>query len=84
MAQTQFPGLMEAANWLGIRGLCTEEETEEDEVGGSREEVTVTTNGTRKRQHSDESDAASASVQHSETMSSLPSSMRALSPQVSS
>ena len=56
VAQTQFPGLMEAANWLGIRGLCTEEETEEDEVEGSREEVTVTTNGTRKRQHSDESE----------------------------
>merc|ERR1719341_808644 len=47
---------MEAANWLGIRGLCTEEETEGDEVEGSREEVTVTTNGTRKRQHSDESE----------------------------
>ena len=56
VAQTQFPGLMEAANWLGIRGLCTEEETEEEEVEGSREEVTVTTNGTRKRQHSDESE----------------------------
>ena len=55
VAQTQFPGLMEAANWLGIRGLCTEEETEE-EGEGSREEVTVTTNGTRKRQHSDESE----------------------------
>ena len=55
VAQTQFPGLMEAANWLGIRGLCTEEEVEE-EGEGSREEVTVTTNGSRKRQHSDESE----------------------------
>ena len=55
VAQTQFPGLMEAANWLGIRGLCTEEEREEEEEG-SKEEVTVTTNESRKRQHSDESE----------------------------
>merc|ERR550525_1042917 len=46
---------MEAANWLGIRGLCTEEEREEEEEG-SKEEVTVTTNESRKRQHSDESE----------------------------
>ena len=51
VAQTQFPGLMEAANWLGIRGLCTEEEKEEEEEEeASKEEVTVTTNERRKRQ----------------------------------
>ena len=50
VAQTQFPGLMEAANWLGIRGLCTEEEKEEEEEEESKEEVTVTTNERRKRQ----------------------------------
>ena len=51
VAQTQFPGLMEAANWLGIRGLCTEEEKgEEVEEEESKEEVTVTTNERRKRQ----------------------------------
>merc|ERR1719495_1611824 len=50
VAQTQFPGLMEAANWLGIRGLCTEEEKGEEEEEESKEEVTVTTNERRKRQ----------------------------------
>ena len=38
VAQTQFPGLMEAANWLGIRGLCTEEEKEEEEEEEEEEE----------------------------------------------
>jgi len=61
--QAQFPGLMESANWLMVRGLCTEEEAMQDmDVEKEEEEsptpaLTVTpSSGIRKRQYSEHSE----------------------------
>jgi len=54
VGQAQFPGLMQAANWLQVRGLCTEEVKDEEEEKEEEEaELTVTP---RKRHHSEESE----------------------------
>lgn len=59
--QAQFPGLMESANWLMVRGLCTEEQKEENEEEKYEEEpnqeaALTVTSSSRKRQHSEQSE----------------------------
>ena len=58
VGQAQFPALMEAANWLQVRGLCTEEVKDpgQEQEGEKTPELTVTANSGRKRHHSLESE----------------------------
>jgi len=61
--QTQFPGLMDCANWLLVRGLCQEEKEDGEESSEKmeiKEELTVTPTGKRKRHTSSDSEEEEA------------------------